>query len=153
MKTSYTLLVAIFFQFIFLSTISSAEMLSVTGENVNLRSGPSKQYQVKWEYGKGFPIKVIKKKGDWIKVADFENDTGWIFKPLLEKTPHMIVKVNKNKKKKINIRSGPGTKFNVVGQAYYGVVFRTIEQKKGWARVKHESGLEGWIKRSLLWGF
>lgn len=136
-----------------LVTNASAEMFSVNGENVHLRSGPGEQYKIKWDYGRGFPLKTVSKKGKWVKVSDFEKDTGWIYKPLLSKSPHMIVKVNKNKNKKINIRSGPGTNHNIVGQAYYGVVFQTIEQKRGWVRVQHESGLEGWIKRSLLWGF
>jgi SH3-like domain-containing protein len=130
-----------------------AEMLSVSGDNVNLRSGPGTKYQVKWEYGKGFPLKVIDKKGDWVKVQDFENDNGWIYKPLLSPKGHMIVKVFKNKNKRINIRSGPGTRYRVVGKAYYGVVFETLEQKNGWAKVKHETGLVGWIKRTLIWGF
>lgn len=128
-------------------------MLSVDGENVNLRSGPGTKYQVKWEYGKGFPLKVHTRKGDWVKVSDFEKDSGWIYGPLLSSKGHMIVKVFKNQNKRINIRSGPGTRYGIVGKAYYGVVFETLEQKRGWARVRHETGLVGWIKRTLLWGF
>lgn len=140
--------------FIVLSvTVTHAEMLSVKGEKVNLRSGPGTKYPVKWEYGSGFPLKVVTKKGEWIKVSDFENDNGWVHRSLLTSTPHMIVKKNPNSKKKINIRSGPSTQYKIVGKAYYGVVFETVDQKSGWAKVKHESGLVGWIKRSLLWGF
>jgi len=135
------------------STANAITMLSVDGDNVNLRSGPGTKYQVKWEYGKGFPLKVHTKKGDWVKVSDFENDSGWIYKPLLSSKGHMIVKVFKNQNKRINIRSGPGTSYSVVGKAYYGVVFETLEQKQGWAKVRHETGLIGWIKRTLLWGF
>ncbi|MGI9571537.1 MAG: SH3 domain-containing protein, partial [Desulfobulbia bacterium] len=86
-------------------------------------------------------------------VEDFENDTGWLYKKLTSRTGHMIVKVNKDKNKKINIRSGPGTKYPIVGKAYYGVVFKTMKQQDGWAKLKHDSGLEGWIRRDLLWGF
>jgi len=130
-----------------------AEMMSVNSENVRLRSGPGQKYKIKWEYGKGFPLKILSRKNGWLKVSDFERDTGWIQKDLLGPKPHLVVKVNKNKKRKINIRSGPGTRFKIVGKAYYGVVFETIQQKKGWVKVKHETGLVGWIKRTLLWGF
>ncbi len=130
-----------------------AKMRSIDGDKVQLRSGPGTKYSAKWEYGDGFPLRVLTRKGNWVKVKDFENDTGWVFKKYLSSKPHMIVKVNKGKKRKINIRSGPGTHNKVVGKAYYGVVFETLEQKKGWARVRHESGLTGWVKRSLLWGF
>ena len=132
---------------------ASAKMGSIAGEKVQLRSGPGTKYSAKFQYGNGYPVKIITQKGKWIKVKDFENDVGWVYKKYLSDTPHMIVKVNKGKKRKINIRSGPGTKYKIVGQAYYGVVFETISQRAGWANVKHESGLQGWIKRSLLWGF
>lgn len=130
-----------------------AKMMSVGGESVRLRSGPGQRYGIKWEYGKGFPLQVLSRKKGWVKVKDFERDIGWIKSELLSKKPHMIVKVNRNKKRKINIRSGPGTRFKIVGKAYYGVVFETVIQKKGWVKVRHESGLVGWIKRTLLWGF
>lgn len=135
------------------STANAITMLSVDGDDVNLRSGPGTKYQVKWEYGKGFPLKVHTSKGDWVKVSDFENDSGWIYRPLLSSKGHMIVKVFKDQDKRINIRSGPGTSYRIVGKAYYGVVFETLEQKQGWAKLKHETGLIGWVKRSLLWGF
>ena len=143
----------IFLIVILAGSCAFAEMVSVNAETVNLRSGPGTNYEVKWEYGKGFPLKVVSKKGNWIKVSDFERDSGWVFKPLLSPKGHMIVKVFKNQNKKVNIRSGPGTKFRIVGKAYYGVVFETLEQRNGWAKIKHETGLVGWIKRSLLWGF
>ncbi len=148
------LLFIVFFLFIFSLSISAlAEMVSVAGDNVNLRSGPGTKYSIKWKYGSGFPLQVLQEQGDWVQVEDFEKDSGWLSKKLTSSNGHMIVKVNKDENKKINIRSGPGTKYKIVGKAYYGVVFKTIKQQEGWAQVKHDSGLEGWIKRSLLWGF
>ena len=130
-----------------------AKMVSVDRDLINVRSGPGQNYKVKWEYGKGFPLQITSTKGQWYKVKDFENDTGWVFKPLTTSTPHMIVKANKSKNRQINVRSGPGTKYKIVAKAYYGVVFKTLEQKQGWAKVEHDSGTVGWIKRSLLWGY
>lgn len=135
------------------SSAAFAKMVSVVGDNVNLRSGPGTKYSIKWKYGSGFPLKVLKEQGSWVKVEDFEGDTGWLYKKLTSPTGYMIVKVHKNQNTKVNIRSGPGTKYKVVGKAYYGVVLKTIKQQNGWAHVKHDSGLEGWVKRSLLWGF
>ena len=128
-------------------------MVSVSGEKVNLRKGPSTSSPIIWELGKGFPLKVVGSKGSWYKVSDFENDVGWIYKNLVSRKPHLIVKVNKNSKDQINIRSGPGTKYQVVGKAQYGVVFETLQRKSGWVKVRHETGFTGWIKRSLLWGW
>ncbi|MBB5347507.1 SH3-like domain-containing protein [Desulfoprunum benzoelyticum] len=129
-----------------------AEMLSVKSQKLNLRSGPGQNYSVKCVYSKGFPLKVLKKKGDWAQVRDFQNEVGWVSKQLLATTPHAIVAVNQGKKSKINIRSGPGTNFKVVGQAYYGVVFAVVDKKGQWRKIRHQSGLSGWIQQDLLWG-
>ncbi len=139
--------------FSFIPSGVMGEMLSVHGDNINIRSGPGKQYRVRWEYGDGFPLKILKKKGKWLQVKDFEGDSGWVYKKLLVDKPRMIVKANRNQNKNINIRNGPGTKTKIIGKAYYGVVFTTVEQRSGWVKVRHESGLEGWIKRNLLWGY
>jgi SH3-like domain-containing protein len=128
-------------------------MVSVAGEKVNLRKGPSTQYPIIWELGKGFPLRVIGFQGNWIKVSDFESDVGWIYKNLVSKKPHLIVQTNKNSRARVNIRSGPGTKYEIVGKAEYGVVFETLKRGDGWVKVRHEKGLTGWVKRNLLWGW
>jgi len=140
------------FLLIFDSSNSIAETLAVQSPNLNLRSGPGENYSVKCVYRNGFPLKVIEKKGDWIKVTDFENEVGWASRQLLTTTPHAIVAVNRGKKKKVTIRSGPSTNSKVVGQAYYGVVFSVLEKKGGWRKIRHESGLSGWIQQDFLWG-
>ncbi|MFP7754168.1 SH3 domain-containing protein [Thermodesulfobacteriota bacterium B35] len=135
------------------AAVAAAEMVAVANDNVNLRSGPGTKYRVTWKLGAGFPLKVLKRKGNWLRVQDFEGTIGWINRNVVNRTPHMIVKVNRKSKKRINVRSGPGTDKRIVAKAYYGVVFRTLEKKNGWVRVRHEKGVTGWIKRSLLWGF
>ena len=138
---------------IFFRSISvQAEMLTVKGNKVNLRTGPGKNYSVKWEYGSGFPVEVVERKGDWLKVRDFEDDTGWVHKSLLIRRAQTIVKANRNKDENINIRNGPGSGSRIVGKAYYGVVFRILQHQSGWVNVRHESGLTGWISTNLLWG-
>ena len=43
--------------------------------------------------------------------------------------------------------------YSITGKANYGVVFKTLKRKRGWVKVRHEDGLEGWIQRDLLWGW
>lgn len=154
MKKHFSLIVLsiIFLQLSLVSPVH-AKMVSVKGDKVNLRKGPGINYGIKWEYGSGFPLRVVTKKGSWVNVKDFEGDTGWIHNSLITYNPQVIVKVNRNKNQKINIRSGPSTKYKVVGKAYYGVVFKNLGKKSGWIQVEHESGLKGWIKSNLVWGY
>jgi SH3-like domain-containing protein len=140
--------------FFFISASSaSAEMISIKGDKVNLRKGPGTKYSIVWEYGDGYPLNILSKNGNWYEVKDFENDSGWIHKSLTQYSPHVIVKVNRNTDEKINIRKEPGTKSPIVGKAQYGVVFKTLQRKSGWVNIKHDSGLTGWVKESLLWGY
>jgi SH3-like domain-containing protein len=130
-----------------------AEMVAIKGNDINMRSGPGKKYKVIWKLGDGFPLKVLKRSGSWMRVQDFEGTIGWVHKGVVNRTPHMIVKVHKNSKKRINVRSGPGVNKRIVAKAYYGVVFKTLAQKNGWVKVSHGKKVKGWVKRSLLWGF
>ncbi len=138
--------------FLLLPVAGNAAMVSIAAESVNMRAGPGKRYAVVWKLGKGYPLTRLRRKGKWIKVKDFENDVGWVYEPLTSRKPHLIVK-----KKLVNIRSGPGTRYRIVSKAEYGVVFRTLKRrgglKNGWVKVRHEDGITGWIKRSLLWGW
>ncbi|WP_339135613.1 MAG: SH3 domain-containing protein [Candidatus Electrothrix sp. GW3-4] len=146
----------ILFIFFLLSSLTAgsvmARMVAVKNDNVNMRSGPSLDKAVIWKLGIGFPLKVVKKSDDWLQVKDFEGAVGWVHKDVVNRSGHMIVKAQKKNNGKINIRNKPNTKSKVVAQAYYGVVFKTLAQQKGWVKVQHGE-VTGWIKRSLLWGF
>lgn len=129
-----------------------SKMLSVKAEKVQVMSEPEKNSRAKWEYAKGFPLDTKSSQGKWVKVVDFEKDSGWVLKNLLSDEPTVIVKANKNTDGKINIHTEPDKDSKIIGQAFYGVVFKKIEDKKGWVKVQHDSGLTGWVKSSFLWG-
>ena len=152
-KNQWILVLCIFFLLAFNVSAALAEMVAINGNDINMRSGPGKKYKVIWKLGDGFPLKVMKHSGKWVRVQDFEGTIGWVHKGVINRTPHMIVKVHKKTKKRINVRSGPGTNKRIVAKAYYGVVFRTLAQKSGWVKVSHGRKVTGWVKRSLLWGF
>jgi SH3-like domain-containing protein len=139
--------------FIGFASTARATMLSTASDDVNMRSGPGTNYKIMWKLGKGFPLMVLKKNGAWYRVRDFEGTIGWVHEDVTSSTPSMIIKVNKNSNKKINIRSGPGTKHRIIAKAHYGVVLTTLQQKDGWVQVQHEKGVTGWVERSLVWGW
>ena len=141
------LCLGLIFLLVFTSAVH-AEMVSVTRDKAKMLSGPGEKSPTKWELDVGYPLKVVGRKGNWLKVTDYESDTGWIAKKQVGETPFVIVK-----EKKAILRNGPHKNQRVVGEAVRGVVMRTITHKKGWVQVKHESGLTGWVKRDNLWGW
>lgn len=124
------------------------EMVSVDREVINLRTGPGTSHEATWRLNRGYPLIVTGRKGGWLSVRDFENDTGWVLGRLTAKKPHFIVKGQD-----VNMRSGPGTRYRVVGKAQYGEVMKTLERRSGWAKVRNADGLTGWVSRKLLWGW
>jgi SH3-like domain-containing protein len=137
---------------VFLLSIASPavaqQMVSVSGKEVNLRAGPGTQHDAHWIVSRGYPLQVVERRGNWLKVRDFENDEGWIYRPLTGRTPHLIVKV-----KIANMRSEPTTRSRIVAKLVYGEVLKTLKHDKGWVRVQREGGLRGWVARRLLWGW
>lgn len=127
---------------------SAQQMVSVSREEVNLRSGPGTGYSAEWVLSRGFPLKVVGRRGDWLQVQDFENDKGWILRTLTGSTPYHIVKV-----KTANVRSQPTTSSRIVGKVSYGDALKTLERRSGWVKIQRDGGLRGWISRNLLWGW
>ncbi|WP_298210364.1 SH3 domain-containing protein [Acidovorax sp.] len=132
----------------FANGAQSREMVSVAKPEINMRSGAGTRHGALWALGKGFPLEVTGRSGQWLKVRDFENDTGWVFRSLVNKTPHHIVK-----SRVANIRSAPGTRSRVLGQAEHGEVLRTLDRRSGWVKVQQDDGLKGWVSKRLLWGW
>jgi SH3-like domain-containing protein len=123
-------------------------MVSISAKEANMRSGPGTKYETDWTLGQGYPLRVIGRQGKWLKVSDFENDSGWIYGPLTGSTPMHIVKA-----KIANLRSLPSTESRIVGKVSYGDVLKTLERRESWVKVQREGGLKGWIAKRLLWGW
>lgn len=128
--------------------VGAQQMVSVAREEVNLRSGPGTQHPADWILSQGYPLKVVGQRGSWLEVRDFENDKGWIYRPLTSSTPYHVVKV-----KVANLRSQPTLRGRIIAKLVYGDALRTLERKSGWVKVQREGGLRGWVARRLLWGW
>lgn len=123
----------------------SAEYVSVAKDGVNLRSGPDTKYSVLYELPEGYPLQVLSRNGEWIKVSDFENDQGWIFSSLVSQQSYVIVTVKEG-----NVRSGAGVNNEKVGEVVREVILKKIENQGDWIHVEHPK-LNGWIHRKLVW--
>jgi len=125
----------------------AADFLSITTDNANVRTGPGTNYPACMELFQGYPLKVQKKDGEWYKIIDFENDTGWVHDSIVKQADTVIV----NSKKSVNMRSGPSTKDSIVADVERGVVLTRLDEKGKWTKVRHSSGTTGWIYSPLLW--
>lgn len=148
MKKQLTKLAVVGFASLLMSTSAfAADYLTVSTDNANVRQGSSTKSPVVMELFKGYPLKVLKKEGDWYKISDYENDMGWIHKSIVKPCNTTIV----NAKTNLNMRSGPSTKDAVVANVERGVVLTKLSTKGKWSQVKHSGGTVGWIYSPLLW--
>jgi SH3-like domain-containing protein len=120
--------------------------LSVSVSVANIRSGPGTTHDVLWQVQKYYPLQVLKKIGSWYDFKDFEGDEGWIHESLVNTVPTVITI-----KENCNVRSGPGTQYDVVFRVGRGIPFRVTGQKDKWLRIKHADGDSGWIYKTLVW--
>ena len=130
-----------------LSPAFAAEYVSVNGDNVNVRTGAGTDYEVSMELFQGYPLKVLETQGEWLKIVDFENDQGWIHNSLVTEGNTVIVSGNKN----VNMRAEPTTQSAVIATVDRGVVMTLLETQGKWLKLKHSTGLVGWIYKPLLW--
>ncbi len=144
----FFILLAALSVFICAQAASAQSMVSVDRATVNMRASASTNATILFELGKGYPLEVISRKGNWLQVRDFENDKGWIHRPLVGNTAHLVVKVDS-----ANVRSAPNTSSRILGKVEYGELLRTLDRRSQWVRVQQENGARGWVSRALLWGW
>jgi SH3-like domain-containing protein len=133
--------------FFMMTPVYAAEFVSVSSDNVNVRTEPNTSSPVFMELFKGYPLKVEKKQGEWVQISDFEGDSGWIHSSLIGRNDTVII----NAKKSVNMRSGPSTTSAVVADVERGVIMTKVSENGKWVQVKHSTGTIGWIYSPLLW--
>lgn len=142
------LLISISLAGIFPAISQAADFVSVRGSSVNIREQPTTRSEAQWQVDLGYPLRVLQRKGQWLKVADFEQTLGWVFAPLTSKKPHRIVTA-----RKANLRTGPGTGYRIVVTLEQHEVVRTLGSRGAWAQVESGDGLKGWLAKRLTWGW
>ena len=132
---------------VFLTTGTSlAERMAVVVPVGNVRSGPGESHGVVWQVEEYYPVDVLRKEGEWCFFRDFEDDKGWIHQSLLGDVRTVVTR-----RDKCNIRSGPGTRFDILFTVERGVPFKVVKTDGDWLNIAHSDGDRGWIHRTLVW--
>ena len=50
----------------------------------------------------------------------------------------------------LNLRTGPGTGYQIIMRMYNGESVEIVERKGSWVRVYHQSGAQGWCSEKFL---
>ena len=142
----------IFFTFILIFSsinfLSAQEYFSTLRyNNVNLRQGPSKDYPIKIFYKKKYlPVLVQDTSGNFRKIKDHENNTGWIHVSQLSKKKAALTLNDQ-----VMIFKNPTVFSKPLAVLEKGRLCLIFKFKNDWCKIKVEKYL-GWVEKKSLWG-
>ena len=112
---------------------------TVNADYLNVRIGPGLNYERRAQLQKNALVSVLEVRGDWARIRD-----GWVnvnyLTPADQISHPNSLQNGVTTVDSLNIRSGPGTRYPVVGRLYNGYSVTVTETKDGWGRIQ-----EGWI--------
>ena len=141
----------LFFYFIILigstSFADEGYYLTLRNDKVNLRQGPSLNYPIKLVYNKKFlPILIKDKSGNFRKVLDHENNSGWIhISQLSKKKAALNILDELVVFQKPSIYSKPLVKLEI------GRLCLVKKCKNDWCKIK-TGNYSGWVEKQNLRG-
>ena len=121
--------------------------VSLKGDKVNLRRGPSLDYKIDWVYKrKHLPLMIVSEFDHWRKVTDFEGYSGWIYKDLLSGSRYIIVK-----KEETLLRNKAS--FDSLGKAILKkeVIGKLIDCEGKWCFIRIKN-IRGYVLAEDIWG-
>ena len=121
--------------------------LTLKNNVVNLRQGPSFEYPIKIFYKKKYlPVLIQDKSGNFKKIRDHENNSGWMHdSQLSKKNAAIIIGNNVMVFKKPSLYSKP----LVILEK--GKLCLVSKCKNEWCKIKADK-YSGWVKKESLWG-
>ena len=143
------LILLIFFLFlnVNVNAYEVKKFLSLKNSEVNVRSGPSKEYPIKFIYKKKFlTVEILDSWANWKKVKDFNGNSGWIHVSLLSGKKTAI-----NKIKDSVIFTSDTIYSKPLVRVDRGRLLFIKKCKINWCKVNSGNYL-GWIKKKSLWG-
>jgi SH3-like domain-containing protein len=112
----------------------------------NLRDGPGLEAEVVRQAYQSEPLRVVARRGRWLRVRDADARATWIYEPLTDRHPAVVVV-----RDLVNVRARPGTGHAIVFTAERSVNLLVLGREGQWLHVEHEVG-RGWVHEALVWG-
>lgn len=119
------------------SVLASTGVIKST--EVNIRSGPGTNYQRLDTILKGSQVDILETQGDW-KHITFGSINGWIASQYIDVFGEIVITGDP-----VNLRSGPGTNYNAIGQAKKGDKYPLLSQEGDWYHIKTLNGQEAYV--------
>ncbi|MDA3873022.1 MAG: SH3 domain-containing protein [Kiritimatiellae bacterium] len=117
--------------------------VTVLGDRVNLRTDKTLESDVVSQADYGDTLQAVSFEPDWVEVRPPEGFAAWVYSPLLFEDKEVRAPT-------LNIRSGPGTQFIIVGELERGDVVEVVEALEEWRRITPPDAVRLWISREFV---
>ncbi|WP_255991567.1 SH3 domain-containing protein [Chitinolyticbacter albus] len=123
------------------------EFRSAARHGVVLYQQPVDTAAKQFVISRGSPLEILATQDGWLRVRDRAGAIAWV--KAADVSPVQTVEVLKA----ATVYSKPDTAAPVAFKAAAGLVLTLVENSRnGWLRVKHQGGLEGYIRIEQVWG-
>ena len=121
--------------------------VSLRSSEINVRRGPGLDYRKDWVFRRaGLPVQVIEEYGDWRRIVDQDEATGWVYHAMITGRRTVLITADR-----VFFREDPTETAAATAQAEEGVVASLRKCGPDWCEVEAE-GHRGWVPKSALWG-
>ena len=131
------------------SGLKIPRMISLKNSLTYMRSGPGKEFPVKFEFKKkGYPLKIIAEYNNWRKVTTFNNITGWMHTQLLSSVRTGLVT------KTTMLKIIPSNSGNTLAKLLPNLLIKIKKCQENWCKIEivKRKIFIGWVKKNTIWG-
>ncbi|WP_226656685.1 N-acetylmuramoyl-L-alanine amidase [Guptibacillus hwajinpoensis] len=132
---------------------ASEQTIHSTVSNLQVRSGPGKEYKILGSISQDSDWTVLRSKGDWISI-DYNGQTGWVASWLVtSKSLEKEQNSDTNKEvitRLLNVREMPGTENRILSQLPLGSVVEEMKTENNWSFIRYDNGQTGWVDSTYL---
>lgn len=119
----------------------------VTGDHVNIRSGPSANFERLCRLDQGMEVIVVDKMYSWYKIQLPPSAASFVSKDYVQFLGQNAGGITADR---VNIRAGAGIHHTVVGQLTKGEQIFIREELDKWYRIHPVAGSYGWVAERFL---
>ena len=127
------------------TAFAATEYKVITADAVNFRSGPSTSYLSLGSFNKGDKVEYLGTSGSWVKVK-YNNKTGYVYGSYVGNYATITQYVTATT---LNVRSGAGTSYSVLGSLSKGTKVEVISTKNGWSKINYNGSI-GYVSSQYL---
>ncbi len=112
------------------------QMMKVTAERLNVRSGPGTNWNVIAVFTKGTVVELVGESGKWSKICWYDATqfrTGYVFSSYLKRTQNTLYFATEP----VNVRSKPNTSGKILGVLEGGEAVVYLKKSGSWVMVQY----------------